>query len=123
MWHMSRARAVVAGALAAMAWVSLTANSAPASDADYLIGVARVDVTPEHPVRLSGYGNRRTESEGVEQRLWAKALALGRGETDAAVLLTVEVLAGLGMLNLYFRDVVGIRYEPRLRAVGQETFG
>ena len=41
-----------------------------------LVGVARVDITPDYAVRLSGYGNRRTESEGVEQHIWARALAI-----------------------------------------------
>lgn len=49
------------------------------------IGVAQVDITPDYPIRLSGYGGRRTESEGVTQRIWAKALAI-----DDAVLVTVE---------------------------------
>ena len=39
------------------------------------VGVAAVDITPDYPVRLSGFGFRRTESEGVTQRIWAKALA------------------------------------------------
>ena len=41
------------------------------------LGVARVDVTPEGPIRLHGYGSRKTESTGVAQKLWAKALAIG----------------------------------------------
>ena len=56
------------------------------------VGVAEVDITPTHPVRLSGYGNRREESEEVAQSIWAKALAFGSdadGE-DAAVLITVD---------------------------------
>ena len=34
-------------------------------------GVARVDVTPSEPIRLTGYGGRRTNHVGVEQKLWA----------------------------------------------------
>src|SRR5690349_595494 len=34
----------------------------------YKVGVAQVDITPtQYPVRLSGFGFRRTESEGVTQ--------------------------------------------------------
>ncbi|MBW3601065.1 MAG: neutral/alkaline non-lysosomal ceramidase N-terminal domain-containing protein, partial [Planctomycetes bacterium] len=51
------------------------------------VGAAEVDITPEHPIRLSGYGNRATESEGVAQRIWAKALAIGE---EPAVIITVE---------------------------------
>ena len=54
------------------------------------VGVARTDITPDGPVRLAGYGSRRSESEGVEQRLWAKALAVQAGATGPAVLICVE---------------------------------
>ena len=54
------------------------------------VGVARIDITPEGPIRMAGYGDRRTESEGVAQRLWAKALAIGDDESGPAVLVTVE---------------------------------
>ena len=45
----------------------------------YQVGVAKVDITPSYPIRLSGFGFRRTESEGVTQRIWAKALAIEEG--------------------------------------------
>ena len=62
------------------------------AEADLLVGVAEVDITPAHPVRLSGYGNRRDEFEEVAQSIWAKALAFGsdRDGADAAVLITVD---------------------------------
>jgi len=41
------------------------------------VGAAKVDITPDYPVRLSGYGNRMTESEGVAHRIHARALAIG----------------------------------------------
>jgi putative membrane-bound dehydrogenase-like protein len=41
------------------------------------IGAAKIDITPNHPIRLTGYAARKTESEGVEQKIWAKALAIG----------------------------------------------
>ena len=55
------------------------------------VGLARVDVTPRTPIRLSGYAGRTGESTGVAQKLHARALAVGEGK-DAAVLVTVEVL-------------------------------
>lgn len=55
------------------------------------VGAARIDITPDYPVRLSGYGSRKRESEGVAQRLWAKALAIGGDDGDGpAVLLTFD---------------------------------
>lgn len=84
------------------AWVFIGAGSCarpepspiPQAAEDTLeVGTARVDITPDYPVRLSGFGFRRTESEGVRQRIWAKALAFGGGKTDPAVLVTVDNLA------------------------------
>ena len=46
------------------------------------VGVARVDVTPDYPVRLSGYGSRSEPSQGVTHPIWAKAMALGSNEGD-----------------------------------------
>src|SRR5947207_2254992 len=54
------------------------------------IGAARIDITPDYPIRLTGYAVRKTESEGVEQRLWAKALAIGGDEDRPAILVTVD---------------------------------
>lgn len=54
------------------------------------IGVARIDVTPSGPIRLTGFVARKTESEGVEQHLWAKALALGSDREGPSILVTVD---------------------------------
>lgn len=62
------------------------------------VGVAKVDITPDYPIHLTGYGNRQTESEGVEQKIWARALAIGEG-ADAAVLVTVDNLGVPGYLT------------------------
>lgn len=64
--------------------------AAPAEPAPVPVGVAAVDITPEYPIRLNGYGGRKTESEGVESRLQAKALAIGADAQEAAVLVAVD---------------------------------
>ncbi|MCH8043021.1 MAG: neutral/alkaline non-lysosomal ceramidase N-terminal domain-containing protein [Planctomycetes bacterium] len=56
------------------------------------VGVAKIDITPNYPVRMNGFGSRRAESEGVTQRIWAKALALGGDDDKPAVLITVDNL-------------------------------
>jgi neutral ceramidase len=58
------------------------------------IGVARIDITPTLPVRLTGYAMRKTNSVGVEQKLWAKALAIG-GDADRPVVLLSVDLCGI----------------------------
>src|ERR1041385_109573 len=73
--------------------VLLALVPAPARAADtYSVGVGRADVTPTYPVRLSGFGFRRTESEGVTQKIWAKALAIGDEKEGPAILITVDNL-------------------------------
>ncbi len=54
------------------------------------VGIAQIDITPEYPIRLNGYGSRRTVSEGIIQRIWAKALVIGGDDEEPALLLTVE---------------------------------
>ena len=56
----------------------------------YQVGVAAVDVTPDYPIRLRGYSGRVTESTGVVQRLWAKALMIQSPQRPAALLITLD---------------------------------
>jgi putative membrane-bound dehydrogenase-like protein len=76
--------------LLALAVVAALVVAPPVRGADYAVGIAQVDITPTYPVRLSGFGFRRTESEGVTQKIWAKALALG--DDNPAVLIAVDNL-------------------------------
>jgi hypothetical protein len=66
--------------------------SVDAATSGYVVGVAAVDVTPDYPVRLNGFGFRREESDGVSQRIWAKALAIGTDEEKPLVLITLDNL-------------------------------
>ncbi len=60
------------------------------SETNYQVGTAKIDITPDFPVRLSGYGGRRDEADSIEQRIWAKALAIRNGAESPAVLMTVD---------------------------------
>ena len=51
---------------------------------------AKVNISPKYSVRLSGYGNRTTESEGVKVDIWAKALAIAWDNEPPAVIITVD---------------------------------
>ena len=55
----------------------------------YQVGFAKIDITPEYPVRLNGFGVRREESEGVSQSIFARAMAVSLG--DAAPLVVVAI--------------------------------
>ena len=54
----------------------LTPNRSPTHEPTP-IGAAVVDITPEYPVRLTGYGNRMKESERVAARIHARAMVIG----------------------------------------------
>ncbi len=77
-----------------------SSESRAAKEIFYPVGAARIDITPDYPVRLSGYGGRRNESEGVDQHLFAKALAIGSDKDGVALLLTVDNVA----VPEYIRD-------------------
>ncbi|HEX8521752.1 MAG TPA: neutral/alkaline non-lysosomal ceramidase N-terminal domain-containing protein [Tepidisphaeraceae bacterium] len=74
------------GALAMLVW------SSAVWAADYQVGLARVDITPDYPVRLNGFGNRRSESEGVTQKIFAKAIAIVDESKSPAILMAVDSL-------------------------------
>src|ERR1043166_3937549 len=75
----------------------------------YAIGAARVDITPDYPIRLSGYGGRQKESEGIDQHLFAKALAVGSDKEGATILITVDNAA----VPAYVRDEVAARLSKK----------
>jgi hypothetical protein len=70
------------------AWPALAAK-----ETFYAIGAAQVDITPDYPIRLSGYGARQKESEGIDQHIFAQALAIGDTKKSLAILITVDNVA------------------------------
>jgi hypothetical protein len=105
----------------------------------YAAGVAKIDITPDYPVRLNGFGFRRAESEGVTHRIWARALAVEGADRQPFVLLAVDTL---GIPRAMTQEVAGrlakragIRAErlaitaththtaPMLRGVAPTIFG
>ena len=51
-----------------------------------------MDITPKESIWLAGYGARTKPSQGVRQRIFAKALALRTDEGTTAVLVTADLL-------------------------------
>ena len=57
------------------------------------VGVARIDISPEGPIRLAGYGARpKSEADQVIHRLSAKALAFGTDAQGPSILITVDLV-------------------------------
>lgn len=88
----SRCRA--AGLSLAVVVCLLLSTGQPAHAKGLQVGVAKEDITPAYPIRLNGFGFRRTESEGITQKIWAKALAFEDPSTGPAILIAID---GLGV--------------------------
>lgn len=59
----------------------------------YHVGVAKIDITPDHPIRLNGFGFRRSESEGVNHRIHVRAVSIRHdSDTFPVVLMTADIL-------------------------------
>ena len=62
--------------------VAVLASTSSAAEPARKVGVAAVDITPAYNVRLNGFAHRHSESEGVTQKIWAKAIAIEDGGGD-----------------------------------------
>ncbi|WP_339710644.1 neutral/alkaline non-lysosomal ceramidase N-terminal domain-containing protein [uncultured Kriegella sp.] len=71
------------------------------------VGVARIDITPEKPVRLAGYSGRDIPFEKVHHKLWAKAMAFGSEKEGFSILLTVDLLGIPGEITEKVRFELG----------------
>ncbi|MGC8760919.1 MAG: neutral/alkaline non-lysosomal ceramidase N-terminal domain-containing protein [Bryobacteraceae bacterium] len=72
-------------------------------------GAARIDITPEGPIWMSGYAARNRPSEGVLMPLWAKALALEDARGHRAVIVTTDLIG----LPMEVTDLVAARAMER----------
>ncbi|HEY0668977.1 MAG TPA: neutral/alkaline non-lysosomal ceramidase N-terminal domain-containing protein [Sphingobacteriaceae bacterium] len=66
--------------------------SAQHKNTGWKAGTARMNITPEQPMWLAGYGGRDHESEGTLVDIWAKALALEDANGKKAILITTDLL-------------------------------
>ncbi len=99
----------MAAVLAVVVWS--VATSARATET-VPVGAAKVDITPDGPVRMYGYGARKTESAGIAGPLKAAALVFGEDAGEGpAVLLTVDC----GAVPAPLRDEVFRRLQAKLR--------
>ena len=90
--------------------LALTVLVSAAVAGDLRVGVAQRDITPDYPVRLSGYGFRRAESEGITQHIFAKALAFAGQREGPTILITTD---NLGVPDEITR-IVAERLAPKI---------
>jgi putative membrane-bound dehydrogenase-like protein len=62
----------------------------PLHAADWIVGAARQEITPEHSVRLSGYASRDLPHEGVDDGLEVRAIVFRRLMADSATEESVD---------------------------------
>lgn len=84
---------------------------------DFQVGVGRADITPPKPIRLAGYSSRNKPSEGVEQHLFVKALALKDSTGAATVIVTADTIG----TPRWFNDRLASRLESELN-IPRERF-
>jgi hypothetical protein len=78
-----------------------------ASGADFKAGVARIKITPEESIWMSGYASRTKPSEGVLQDIWAKALAIEDPKGGRVIIVTTDLIG----LPRPVSDVVSARLQ------------
>jgi hypothetical protein len=75
--------------------------------ADWKAGTARVDITPDGPIWMSGYASRKQPSQGVLHKLHARALALEDRRGGRIVIVTTDLIG----LPRNITDVAGARLQ------------
>lgn len=95
-------------AVASLSCASAGQSRASRPGAEVLAGVSTIDITPEEPIRLTGYGNRSSPTADVRQRLRAKALAFGASGGRPSILITSDLIG----VPRHVGDEVARRLEP-----------
>lgn len=72
--------------------LALAAAPAVAADPTWQAGFARVAITPERPMWMSGYAARTAPADGKETDLWAKAAVLQDAAGKKIVLVTLDLV-------------------------------
>lgn len=82
-----------------LTWGCLLCLAPAVAAQDYQVGVSRADITPDGPIWMSGYGNRNKPSEGVDQQLSVKALAIQEGKGPPLLLITADIIGFPGSVS------------------------
>jgi Neutral/alkaline non-lysosomal ceramidase, N-terminal len=85
---MRRFASVLVAVIATLSISAVTAQDAK----PWKAGVAKVNITPEKPMWMSGYGARNKPAEGKLTDLWAKALVLEDPRGQRGVLITMDLV-------------------------------
>lgn len=67
-------------------------NNLQVSGATIRVGIAKIKITPDAPIYLTGYAGREKPATGVLQELWAKALVIEENEKNKIFIVTTDLL-------------------------------
>lgn len=90
--------------LCLLAWLLTGANEAAPG---WKAGLARTEITPETPMRMSGYGSRDHAAEGKESALWAKAALLEDDGGHRILAITLDLVGIDGKTSKLVKERIG----------------
>ena len=83
----------------ALAVVTSAPLQSQIDNSSWRIGLARVKITPENPIRMAGYASRTKPFEGVDAHLFAKAMAFEDSDGNQSLLITADMIRFPGWLS------------------------
>jgi neutral ceramidase len=98
----------IAALITSLAAASLAPGAQPAPQ--WKIGVATCDITPDGPIWMAGYASRSAPSSGVDQPLFAKALAVEDDAGGRVVIVTLDLIGVPAALRSAVERAAGQRY-------------
>jgi hypothetical protein len=108
--------ALPAGACLAAALIAGIAQCSPAAEPapTWKAGAAKMVITPQDLLWMSGYGGRDHPAEGKLTELWAKALAIEDPEGHRAVVITLDLVGIPRDTSLAVREAIGRKHSLKL---------
>ncbi len=94
-----------------LANIATAAEDSPPPQPEWKAGVASVVITPQRPLQMAGYAARKEPSEGTEQDLFAKALAIEDGVGTRLVIVTLDLIG----VHPSLRNTVAKQVEERYK--------
>ena len=99
----------------------LVAASPPAPAQDWQAGAAKINITPQHYMAMSGYGGRDEPANGKVTDLWAKALVIDAGDGQRGVIVTMDLVGIDRDLSLAICQSLINEYEYERRQIVLST--
>ena len=62
------------------------------AEESFEFGFGKQEITPSKPMRLDGYGSREMPFEGIDEKLFTRAMAIKNGSGDLYVLVSVDTI-------------------------------